>query len=73
MRDITFITGGGKTFTVLKAPRLFPLVLLVKARWKQRRAVGSDDAHVMGSGLFRCGAEEISLAQVSSLNSESER
>jgi hypothetical protein len=52
--DTTFImTGGGdKKFTTLKAPRQYPLVLLVKIGWKEGRAMGSEERSALGIGTL---------------------
>jgi hypothetical protein len=57
-KGTTFImTGGGdKKFTTLKAPRQYPLVLLVKIGWKEGRAMGSEERSALGSGILGvCG------------------
>jgi len=50
---IAFITGGGRwrKSSVLRVPRQFPLVHLVKVGWRQSSALGSEVG-----GLFGCEA-----------------
>jgi hypothetical protein len=53
-KGTTFIVtrGGDRKFTTLKAPRQYPLVLLVKIGWKQSRAMGSEERSSLGSGIL---------------------
>lgn len=39
-------------FTAVTVPRQYPLVLSVKVRWKQSKAMGSEEGRVKGSGLL---------------------
>jgi len=48
--------GGGEENVHIQ----FSVVLLEKARWEQRNALGSEDGSVLGADCRKCAAEEIS-------------